>query len=178
MARDRICRARQYGSTDGAEPSQSRPSWIEGVDPSDPASVARAGRRPAVSAVETRRKARRRRADVFITMLPSGRRCAKSISAPPARSTRQSGHAVDRLLDHRRGNRARGRGRSGTEGPRDARRAGVGWRRRRTAATLTFMVGGGVRLSPARNRSCKKWARPSCTPAAPAPGRRPRSATT
>ena len=59
-----------------------------------------------------------------------------------------------------------------------------------TAGTLTFMVGGPAQPivpdsraaasvpTSVHSRSCSRWAKPSCTPAMPATGRRRRSATT
>ncbi len=45
--------------------------------------------------------------------------------------------------------------------------------------TLTFMVGGSDQaFDPRTSRSWRRWARPSCMPAAPATARRRRSATT
>ena len=38
------------------------------------------------------------------------------------------------------------------------------------AATLTFMVGGPAQAFARAESSCRRWARPSCTPAAPGNG--------
>ena len=65
------------------------------------------------------------------------------------------------------------------QGPRHARCAGVR-RRRRRAGRHADLHGRRQRrgLRPRAGRSWRRWARPSCTPAAPATARRRRSATT
>ena len=61
-------------------------------------------------------------------------------------------HAADRLLDHRCRDRARGRRRGGEERPHDARRAGVG-RRRRRARPARSPSWSAARRRPLRARS-------------------------
>ena len=151
---------------------------VEGVDV-NPAAVEKLesrGRR----GVETAKIAAAR-ADVVITMLPAGQQVREVyLGADRHHRERQCRHAADRLLDHRCRNRARGRRRRPrSEGPDDARRAGVG-RRRRRDRRHAHLHGRRQRrrLSRARSRSCRRWARPSCMPAAPATARPRRSATT
>ena len=102
---------------------------VEGVDV-NPASVEKLKAAGGVG-VETAKSAAAR-ADVVITMLPSGKE-VREVYLGSARHyrERQSRHAADRLLDHRCRYRARGCSRSGEERTPDARRAGVGRRRRR-----------------------------------------------
>ncbi len=138
---------------------------VEGVDVS---AAATDKLRAAGGAVAETAKIAASRADVVITMLPAGAARARGLSRPERHHReRQRRHAADRLLDHRRRNRARRCGCGGGEGPADARCAGVG-RRRRRDRRHAHLHGGRTasRRSCARSRSCNRWARRSCMRAA------------
>ena len=86
---------------------------VEGVDV-NPAAVAKLVAAGGAG-VETAKSAAAR-ADVVITMLPSGKEVREVyLGSVRHHRERQRRHAADRLLDHRRRNRARGRRRGGAE---------------------------------------------------------------
>ena len=107
--------------------------------------------------------------------------CARGLSRTERHHReRQCRHAADRLLDHRCGDRARvsrrPRRRKGLLMLDAPVSGGVGGA---TAGTLTFMVGGSERaFERALSILQADGQDRSCTPAAPATGRRRRSATT
>ena len=84
---------------------------VEGVDV-NPASVDKLV--AAGGSSDETAKSAAARADVVITMLPSGKEVREVYLGAGRRDReRQCRHAADRLLDHRRRDRARGRGRGG-----------------------------------------------------------------
>ena len=117
--------------------------------------------------------------DVAITMLPAGRDvravylgAGGILGAADAGTLLIDCSTIDVATAREVGAAADASGREMIDAPVSGGVAGA------EAASLTFMVGGASPQSGARGRSSRPWARPSCMPAAPAPARPPRSATT
>ncbi len=138
----------------------------------------------AHAAVDRLRGRRRRRGDrrstmactgaeVVITMLPAGEQVREVyLGADGVLASAPRRRAADRLLDHRRRDRARrSRGRGRARGSRwSTRRSRAASPARRRRRSPSWSAGRDARLRARASRSSKRWARPSCMPAAPGNG--------